>query len=114
MSAALHDLNPYLVMVLVGFLPNEVWRLIGVAFARRIDEGSELLLWVRAVATAVLAGVIAQLIFYPPGALAGTHLAVRLAGAGVGLAVFLATRRSVFAGIVAGQLTLVVGTYLLG
>jgi hypothetical protein len=112
MTATLTDINPYLAMLLVGFLPNEVWRWIGLAFSRRIDEGSDILIWVRAVATAVLAGVIAQLIFDPPGALAGTQLSVRLAGVAVGFAAFLAMRRSVFAGIVAGQTILVTGTLL--
>ena len=50
----------YLVLMLVGFLPNDVWRLLGVVVGRGLDEESELLVWVRAVATAVLAGVIAN------------------------------------------------------
>lgn len=112
MTATFADVNPYLALLLVGFLPNEIWRWIGVVFARRIDEGSEILTWVRAVATAVLAGVIAQLIFDPPGALATTHFWVRIAGVAIGFAAFLAIRRSVFAGIVAGQAALVAGTLL--
>jgi len=53
----------YLVLVLVGFLPSDTWRLLGVWVGRGIDEESELLVWVRAVATAVLAGVIAKIAF---------------------------------------------------
>jgi hypothetical protein len=113
MTATLADINPYLALILVGFLPNEIWRWLGVLFARRIDEGSEVMLWVRAVATAVLAGVIAQLVFDPPGALATTHLAVRLAGVTIGFLAFLSIRRSVFAGVVAGQAVLIAGTLLL-
>ena len=64
-------MSPYLVLLLVGFLPNEIWRLLGVWSARGIDEDSELIVWVRAVATAVLAAVIAKLTLVPPGALAG-------------------------------------------
>ena len=48
-----------LVLVLAGFLPNEVWRMAGLWFGAGVDEGSEILVWVRAVATAILAGVIA-------------------------------------------------------
>jgi hypothetical protein len=70
MNATVGDLGPYLALVLVGFLPNEIWRVLGIVIARGLDEGSELLVWVRAVATAVLAGIIAQLILSPPGALA--------------------------------------------
>ena len=57
-------------LVLAGFLPNEVWRMIGLWLGGGVDEGSELLVWVRAVATAILAGVIAQILVQPPGALA--------------------------------------------
>jgi len=38
--------------------------------AHGLDEGSELVVWVRAVATALLAGVIAKIILFPPGGLA--------------------------------------------
>ena len=64
----------YIVLVLVGFLPADVWRVLGVMIGRGIDEESELLVWVRAVATAVLAGVIAKIIFFPPGSLAAMPL----------------------------------------
>ena len=112
MTATFADMNPYLALILVGFLPNEIWRWLGVLFARRIDEGSEILIWVRAVATAVLAGVIAQLIFEPPGALATTHLVVRLVGIAAGFIAFMAIRRSVLAGIVVGQAVLIAGSLL--
>src|SRR5262249_6861150 len=114
LSASLRELGPYLALVLVGFLPNEIWRLFGIVVARRIDEGSKLLVWVRAVATAVLAGIIAQLILTPPGALAGVALAVRLAAVVAGFAVFLMVRRSVFVGVVAGEIALVLGTLIWG
>ncbi|MGE3143992.1 MAG: AzlD domain-containing protein [Pseudorhodoplanes sp.] len=109
MTATLSDLNPYLALILVGFLPNEIWRWLGVVFSRGLDEGSEVLVWVRAVATAILAGVVAQLIFLPPGALAAVPLAVRLGATVAGFASFLLIRRSVFAGVVAGELALIAG-----
>ncbi len=109
MSAAVRELGPYLALVLVGFVPNEIWRLLGIVVARRIDEGSEFLVWVRAVATAVLAGIIAQLILTPPGALAGVALAVRLTAVIAGFVAFLAIGRSVFVGVLAGEVALVLG-----
>ena len=42
-------------LVIAGFLPNEVWRMLGLWLGGGVDEGSELLVWVRAVATAILA-----------------------------------------------------------
>jgi hypothetical protein len=107
------DWHTYLLLVLVGFLPNEVWRMLGVVLGRGIDEQSEVLGWVRAVATAVLAGIVAQLIFFPAGALAAVPLTVRVGAALCGLAAFLAMRRSVLAGVLTGEAVLLAGTLLL-
>jgi hypothetical protein len=90
-------------------LPNEIWRLFGIVVARGLDDGSELLMWVRAVATPVLAGIIAQLILTPPGALAGIALGVRVAAVIVGFAAFLAVRGSIFVGVLAGEIALLLG-----
>jgi hypothetical protein len=103
----------YLVLVLVGFLPADIWRLLGVIVGRGLDEESELLVWVRAVATAVLAGVIAKILFFPPGSLAAMPLSVRLAAIGCGFLAFLLVRRSVFAGLLAGETVLIAGGFFL-
>jgi hypothetical protein len=105
---------PYLVLLLVGFLPNEIWRLLGVVLGRGLDEESELVIWVRAVATAILAAVIARLILLPPGALADLPLMVRLCAIASGFLAFLAARRSVFAGLAAGEAVLMLGGFLFG
>jgi NCAIR mutase (PurE)-related protein len=107
------DWHAYLVLILVGFLPNEVWRMLGLMLSRGLDEGSEILVWVRAVATAVLAGVVAQLIFFPAGALAAVPMSVRVGAAACGFAAFLLLRRSVFAGVVVGEAVLLAGALLL-
>ena len=112
MNPAVAGLWPYLLLVLVGFLPNEIWRALGLVFARGLNEDSELVLWSRAVATAILAGVIAKLIVFPSGALTGIPLAVRVAAAACGFAVFLAMKRSVFAGVAAGEAALLLGGFL--
>ncbi len=112
--SAMSELLPYLVLVLVGFLPTEVWRMLGIVVARGIDEESELLIWVRAVAVAVLAGVIAKLVMVPPDALAAVPLAVRLTAIACGFAAFLLVRRSVFVGVAIGETVLVVGATLVG
>src|ERR1043165_9601602 len=70
MSALSGEFGAWLALVLVGFLPNEVWRWLAVIFSRGLDEDAEILLWVRAVATAILAGVIAKLTIFSPGVLA--------------------------------------------
>ena len=52
MSDFFGDWNALLVLLLAGFLPNEIWRMLGLILGSGIDEGSELLGWVRAMATA--------------------------------------------------------------
>jgi hypothetical protein len=106
------DWHAYLLLLLAGMLPNEVWRMLGVVLVRGLDEASEALVWVRAVATAVLAGVVAQLIFFPTGALATTPMALRVVAALCGLGGFLLLRRSVLAGVLIGELVMLLGTSL--
>jgi len=113
MSAAAIELGPYLALILVGFLPNEIWRMLGLVMAGGLDEESEIVVWVRAVATAILAGVIAQLLLTSSGALAMTPIPLRLGAIVSGFAVFLAVRRSIFAGVVAGEFVLIIGTALM-
>jgi branched-subunit amino acid transport protein AzlD len=79
--------------VLVGFLPNEIWRALGLVMASGLNEKSEIVMWARAVATAILAGVIAKLILFPSGELTSIPLAVRVFAAMCGFAAFLAVRR---------------------
>jgi hypothetical protein len=108
------ELQAYVLLVLVGFLPNEIWRMLGLVFAHGIDEETELFMWARAVATAVLAGVVAKILLFPPGALAGVPLIVRLGAIACGFAAFLLVRRSVFAGVAAGEVVLILGTLAYG
>src|SRR5437764_8795355 len=86
----------------------------GLWFGGGLDEGSELLVWVRAVATAILAGVIAQILLEPPSALAGVPGWLRYAAVAAGFAAFLVSRRSIFAGVVCGELFMVAGNWWLG
>ena len=112
MNAVLTELWPYLALLLVGFLPNELWRALGLVLARGLNEDSEIVVWSRAVATAILAGVIAKLIVFSSGALAGIPLTVRVSAAVCGFLAFLAVKRSVFAGVAAGEAALLAGGFL--
>jgi len=109
-----HELWPYVLLVLTGFLPNEVWRLLGVLASRGIEEDSELIVWVRSVATAILAGVVIKIVVFAPGALASVALTARIAAISLGVVAFLAFRGSVFAGVLTGCTALVAGAKLLG
>jgi len=103
------ELTAYALLLIVGFLPNEVWRVLGLVAVRGLNEESEIFLWARAVATAVLAAVIAKIVLFPPGTLAAVPLAIRLGAIACGLMAFLLVRRSVFAGVLAAEATLLLG-----
>ena len=107
------ELWPYFALIVAGFLPNEVWRWLGLLASRGLDEDSQIVVWVRAVATAILAGVIAQLMTTNSGVLATIPLSVRLAEAVAGFLAFLTVRRSVFAGVIAGEAVLLLGPLVL-
>ena len=108
------ELHAYVLLLLVGLLPSEIWRMFGLVAARGINEESEFFMWARAVAIAVLAGVIAKIIVLPPGTLAGVPLGIRLVAIACGFVAFLVVRRSVFAGVVAGEIVLILGALAYG
>lgn len=110
----LADIGPYLALILVGFLPNEVWRVLGLVLVRGLSEDSEIIVWVRAVATAILAGVMAQLVLTTSGALAAIPLFVRIGAAVLGFVAFLLARRSVFVGVLVGELLFLAGAWWYG
>jgi hypothetical protein len=112
MNAAWVELWPYLLLIFVGYLPHEIWRVLGLVLARGLNEDSEIVVWSRAVATAIIAGVIAKLILFSSGALAGIPLGVRVAAAVFGFLAFLAVKRSVFTGVLVGEAVLLLGGYL--
>ncbi len=112
MNPVIAEFWPYLMLVIVGYLPNEVWRVLGLVLARGLNEDSEIVMWSRAVATAILAGVIAKLILFSSGALDTIPIWVRVAATLCGFLGFLLIKRSALAGVVIGLSTLVLGGYL--
>ena len=107
------DFGPYLFILLAGTLATDIWRWLGVLVGDRLRDDSEVLNWVKAVATALIAGVIGNLILFPAGALASAPVALRLAAAAIGWAAFMAARKNVLAGVVAAELALIVGWLVL-
>jgi branched-subunit amino acid transport protein len=104
---------PYLVVIVVGFLPTEVWRTLGVLAGKGLSEDSEILHWVRFVATALVAAVVAKLVLAPTGALAAIPTAGRVAAIGAGVAAMLAARRSLVVGLAVGELVLIAAAILI-
>jgi len=114
MSEFFGDWHAIVMLVLAGVIPNQVWRMLGLWLGSGLDEGSDLLMWVKAVATAILAGVIAQILVEPPGALASIPAHLRYGALVVGFVAFMLTRRSIFAGVVAGEIAMLAGKWWLG
>ncbi len=112
MSALDDGFGGYLVLALVGFAAHEPWRWLGLVLGRSLTVDSEAFLWVRAVASALVAGLVFRVMLFPVGALAGVPLAVRVFGFAVGLGVFVITRRSMGLGVAAGALALMAGQWL--
>jgi branched-subunit amino acid transport protein len=114
MSGFIGDWHALVVLFVAGVLPNQIWRMLGLWFGGGINEGSELLVWVRAVATAILAGIIAQILVQPPGALASVPDWLRYGAVATGFVVFMLAKRSIFAGVIAGEIVMLAGKYWLG
>jgi hypothetical protein len=108
------DFWPYLLLILVGVLPNGAWRMLGVVVARGLDEDSQIIVFARAVATAILTGVVGKLVVFAPGALASVPLSVRLGAIVLGTAAFMVTGRSVFAGVATATLAIMAGVLIFG
>ena len=101
-------------IAIAGWLATDIWRWLGVLAGNRLREDSEALNWVRAVATALVAAVIAKLIIYPTGVLEQTPLWLRLGSVGIGAVGFFLGREKPVIGIAATIAALACGMYLLG
>lgn len=105
---------PFVMILVAGWLATDVWRWLGVLAGGRLREDSEVFVWVRCVATALVAGVISKLILFPQGALAETPLALRLLAAACGFTAFLTFKQRVIVGVLTGEVVLLVGWLALG
>lgn len=103
---------PYLFIILAGWLTTDGWRYLGVYFGGRISEKSDLMVLVRAVATAFVAAVIGNLIIFPSGELAATPMLLRLLAAGGGFLAFLRFGQRVLVGIVTAEFILGIGLFI--
>lgn len=103
---------PFVYILVAGWLATDSWRFLGVYFGGRISEESDILVLVRAIATALVAAVIGNLIIFPSGALAATALALRLGAAAAGFGAYLFFGKRVLVGIIAAELILGIGMWL--
>ena len=105
---------PFAFILVAGWLATDAWRFLGVFLGGRVREDAEALVLVRALATALVAAVIGNLIVFPSGALAATPLALRLLAASGGFVAYLLVRRNVLVGLVAAEAILLAGILIFG
>ncbi len=89
-------------VVLGAILATYFWRFLGTLLARKISSESIFFQWITCVSYAMLAGLIARMIFLPVGPLIDVSLWIRLAGTVIGLAVFFFLGRQVLTSVGAG------------
>lgn len=100
---------PFLFILVGGWLATDAWRFLGVYLGDRLAEDSDLLVLVRAVATALVAAVVGNLIVFPSGALADTPLVLRIGAAAAGFAAYLSIGRRVVVSIMVAEAILLAG-----
>lgn len=108
-EAALGPWWPYVFIAVAGWLATDIWRWLGVLLGNRLEDDSVALIWVRSVATALVAAVIARLILFPTGALEGTPVQLRLFAAVAGFAAFLVGGRRIILGVLTSEVVLLSG-----
>lgn len=100
---------PYLFILVAGWVATDLWRFLGVYLGGLIAVDSPVLDLVRAIATALIAAVIGNLIVFPSGPLAETSLALRAGAAALGFAAYLFTGKRMLIGIVSAEIALIAG-----
>ena len=105
--------NSLLYILIAGVAANALWRLAGLALSSGLSEDGPVIAWVRAVSTALVAGLVARIVIFPPGALADISTPVRVGAFILGIAVYYAARRHMGLGILAATSSLI-AAHLLG
>jgi branched-subunit amino acid transport protein len=93
----------YAFILIGGWAMTYPWRALGVFLGGRIREDAEILVLVRAIATALVAAVIGNLVCFPSGPAADTTLALRVLSAAAGFGAYFWIARKVLLGIVVAE-----------
>jgi hypothetical protein len=75
------------------------WRVFGVVASRQMAADSPLILWVRAVATALIAALVVRFIYAPSGLLAETALSSRILALAASVGGYFAAGKRIEAGV---------------
>jgi hypothetical protein len=83
------------------------WRLFGVVASRRMAADSPLMIWVRAVTTALIAALVMRFIYAPAGLLAETALSTRILALAASVGGYFAVGRRIEAGVAVAAIVFV-------
>ena len=104
---------PYLFVLVAGWLATDFWRFLGVFIGGGLSADSEVMILVRAIATALVAGVIARIVLFPAGSLATAPIPLRLLAVAAGFAFFWWIRRNLLIGLLVAETVLIGGWVLI-
>ncbi len=85
-----------------------LWRFLGVVAISRFDPEGPLLLWVRSVATALIAALVVRFVYDPSGMLADTAFLSRAVALAAAVAGFYVGGRRIEAGVGMAAATLMI------
>jgi len=85
-----------------------VWRVLGVAASRRMGGESPLILWVKSVATALIAALVVRFVYAPSGLLLETGFVSRATALAAAVAGYYALGRRIEAGVGSAALVFVI------
>lgn len=111
MSPIDNSLAGYLIVLGIALAAHESWRWLGAFLGAQVRETDAVFVWVRYVSTALVSALSMRIILFPSGALASVELEHRIAALAIATIVFLASKCSLAAGILAGALSLIVLAY---
>jgi branched-subunit amino acid transport protein len=100
-------------ILVAGGLATYLWRYLGALAVRQIDPENAVLLWVRAVATALIAALVVRFVYAPSGLLAETLPLSRAAALAAGVVVFVWAGRRLEVGVAAAAVAMIAMEYLL-
>lgn len=107
-------LGPYLAILIGAALPTHVWRWLGVLLSGQIDDGGEVFVLVKAIATALVAALISKLLLHPTGPLADTPVGLRIGAAALGFGAYLLAGKRLGVAVLVAEVTLIGGWLALG
>lgn len=102
-----------LIVLIMALFAHEPFRWAGIYIGRGISADSQFFVWVRAVATALVAGLVTRLVLFPAGALEGVPVVIRCLALAVGIGVYFACGKHLGAGVFSAAIFLTALQYII-